>query len=175
MFDPPKWMVKWWKQWKTLFFNGWFGGFSHYFWVDTHIILVHFQNFKTVLTFVKSWGPFLKLKILKKKNESSAEKMQEWKNQNEIKSSFVKVSHWQQYFDFKMFFLFNMFFLHGAQYVWNRYKNSIHWLEDRKKLWFPLTLILRNLGPRDVFQWSRASCSKHPGVSVESKLRDGPK
>ena len=61
MFDPPKWMVKWWKQWKTLFFNGWFGGFSHYFWVDTHIILVHFQNFKDRPDLCEKLGPIFEV------------------------------------------------------------------------------------------------------------------
>ena len=41
---PPKWMVYF--MVPTLFLNGWFGGFSHYFWFNTHIADLKLNNSK---------------------------------------------------------------------------------------------------------------------------------
>ena len=34
----------WWKQRKTLLIHGWFGGKTHYFWFNAHILLTKFRS-----------------------------------------------------------------------------------------------------------------------------------
>ncbi len=49
---PPKWMAK--ISWKTLWTNGWFGGFSPYVWFNTHFLQRFFV--KNPFTFFAPWG-----------------------------------------------------------------------------------------------------------------------